>query len=184
MNEPMKEPMKDEPWSCEVRARDQVIRYRCEGTGRSLIALHPGRVDPVWEELLAALARSYRVVVPEPPPAKADVAAWLDAFLEGLGGSGIRIVAADRFCMPAFEVTLVAADQIGRLVLLPEGPGDGSSREAVVGGTVETELASARIPLLVAHRGLPVTALVERVTRFHGPVGAALQTATLAATPF
>jgi pimeloyl-ACP methyl ester carboxylesterase len=159
----MNNPALDQPWSCEVQARGQVIRYRCTGSGRPLLFLHCGSpLEGTYQELLAALERRHRVIVPEPPPADADLTAWLDAFLEGLGGTDVRILAIDRLCLPASELALTGPDDIARLVLIPAVPG----REPVLGDTVEAELARARVPFLVAHDGQPTAELVERVTRF------------------
>jgi hypothetical protein len=143
-----------------VRAHGQVIRYRCSGAGRPVLLLRSeGPTDVFGRGLLATLERSYRLIVPEPPPADADVTAWLAAFLEGLGCSGVRIVAADRFCLPAIE--LAEADQVARLVLLRNGGGS------------ETTLVDAGVPLLVARSGQPAAELLETVTRFLGAGGAA-----------
>jgi hypothetical protein len=161
----------DQPGSCEVRAHGQVIRYQCSGTGRPVILLRSeGPLAPSWGELLRELQRSYRMIVPEPPPPDSDVTGWLDAFLEGLGSSGVRILATDRFCLPAFELALGEGEQIARLVLMPEGPG----REIVLGGSVEAALARARVPLLLVHESQPAAELNARVTSFLGAAGAAL----------
>ena len=156
----------DQAWSCEVRARGQVIRYRSTGAGRPLLFLHSAAaVELAWRDLRSALERSYRVIVPEPPPADVDVTTWLDAFLEGLGGSGLRILAADRFRLPLLGLALAEAELIARLVFLLDGRGG----EVGLGGAVETAEALARIPLLVVPPGQQGAELIEQVSRFLRP---------------
>ena len=159
----MNNPVMDQPWSCEVRARGQVIRYRCAGTGRPVLFLHSGdAAHRPWPELLAALVKGHRVILPEPPPADADVTAWLDAFLEGLGSTGVRILAADRFCLPSLGLALAETDLISRLVFLADQRGD----EIGLQTAVETAEALARVPFLLVPPGPPTAELIERVTRF------------------
>src|SRR5687767_5076939 len=98
----MDKPWMDECRSCEVRAHGQLIRYRCTGAGRTVLVLRSaGPLPPGAREMLATLETSYRVIEPEPPGPDADVGAWLEAFLEGLGATGVRVIAADRFRLPA-----------------------------------------------------------------------------------
>src|SRR5687768_2937389 len=102
-------PRATESWA-EVRAHDQVIRYRRIGVGRPVLVLHsPDDPDPLWPELLDTLGASYRVIVPDAPERETDVTTWLTGFLEGLGAISVRIVASDRFCMPALELALLEA---------------------------------------------------------------------------
>src|SRR5687768_9062075 len=111
-----------ESWA-EVRAHDQVMRYRRTGAGRPVLVLRsPDDPDPLWPELLATLGASYRVIVPDPPEGDTDVATWLTSFLEGLGATSVRIVASDRFCMPAVELALLEAVGIVRMALVTDGP--------------------------------------------------------------
>src|SRR5688572_15098386 len=103
----------------EVRAHDRVTRYRRSGSGRPVLVLHsPDDPNPLWPELLEMLGNGYRVITPEPPAAGADLTAWLTGFLEGLGTSSVRIVAAHGFCMAALEVALLEAVGITRMVLI------------------------------------------------------------------
>src|SRR3712207_2802925 len=87
-------PRHAETWA-EVRARGHVMRYRRSGTGRTVVAFgstaHP---NPAWPELLDALGAGFRLIVPDPPAAEEDVPCWLSGFLEGLGVSNVRILAA------------------------------------------------------------------------------------------
>lgn len=147
----------------EVRANDRVVRYRRTGTGRTIVVLlSPNSRKPPWPELIEALGSRFRVIFPEPPAADPDVSDWLADFLEGLGTSNIGIVAADRFCMPTLELTLLGLDQVARVVLVPHGRG----WEQGVGGALEAATGQAVVPLIVVRDGQPVEEIVQRVTGF------------------
>ena len=164
----MNDPAMDQPWSCEVRARGQVIRYRSAGAGRPLLLLHSGAPpEPAGTELLSALERRYRVIVPEPPAPDVDVTSWLDAFLEGLGGSGLRVLAAGRFRVPALGLALAEPELIARLALLL----DGERGEIALGHAVENAEELARVPLLLVPPDLRGAALAEQVIGFLGTNG-------------
>jgi hypothetical protein len=154
-----------ESWA-EVRARDQVMRYRRVGVGRSVVLLLRScePAEPLWRELLEALSVDFRLIVPEQPAPGADVAGWLAGFLEGLGMSNVAVLAADRFCLPAVELALVQGDQLARIVLVPDGA-DASGRGPCC-GKLETALGQAALPLLVVHRGHPASEIVPLVTGF------------------
>jgi hypothetical protein len=151
-----------EEWA-EVRANDRVMRYRRGGTGRtSVILLATGRPLPPWPELFQALGSRFRVILPEPPEGDADIADWLADFLEGLGMSNVGLVAADRFCIPILELTLLGLDQVARIALLPHGGGE----EHGAGGALEAATGQALVPLIIVRDGQPVEEIVRRVTRF------------------
>ena len=115
-------PISSDPWA-EVRANDRVTRYRRIGTGRPVLVLHSGDDgSELWPGLLETLGGSYRLIVPEAPPADADVAGWVADFLEGLGTTSVRIVASGRFALPSLELTLIEAVAVPRLVLIADGP--------------------------------------------------------------
>ena len=154
-----------ESWA-EVRARDQVMRYRRSGVGRAVVLLLcPGESpEPFWPALLEALGADFRLIVPELPAADADVAGWLAGFLEGLGVSNVGVLAADRFCLPALELALLEGDQLTRIVLVSDGPG--GPRHPSGGGKLQTPLGQAALPLLVVHRGQPASEVVPLVTGF------------------
>ena len=155
-------PRAPEAWA-EVRANDRVMRYRRAGTGRAVIVLYsPSDPGPPWPELVEGLGEGFRLILPEPPDAEADIAEWLADFLEGLGMSNIGIVAADRFCVPTLELTLLGVDQVARIVLVPNGRGG----EAGLGGVLETATGQAVVPLLVVRNGHPVEEILPLVTRF------------------
>src|SRR5581483_12280075 len=92
----------------EVLAHDRVMRYRRFGAGPAVLLLGEPEADgALWPELHRVLAARFRLIVPELPDARTDVTAWLGDFLEGLGTSGVAIVAADPFCVPALELALL-----------------------------------------------------------------------------
>src|SRR5215208_2207648 len=104
----------------EVRAHDQVMRYRRAGAGRPLVVLRgTARPDDLWPEIVADLASRFRVVTPELPDDCDDIAAWFAAFLEGVGLNRVVLVAAEPCCLPALELTLLNGLQVERLVLVP-----------------------------------------------------------------
>ncbi len=147
----------------EVRAHDHVMRYRRSGAGRAVLVLRSGDgPEPLWPELVDALAARFRLIVPELPSAGADVAAWLTDFLEGLGTPGVAVVAADPFCIPALELALLDTDQVARMVLVPGG----QVEETGLDGALATTARGASVPLLVVRRGLPAGEALLLVTCF------------------
>ncbi|HEV7993727.1 MAG TPA: hypothetical protein VGP25_18010 [Gemmatimonadaceae bacterium] len=135
----------------EVRAHDQVMRYRRAGAGRPIVVLRSAPdSEPLWPELEEWLAGAFRVITPEIPRSGADVARWLGDFLEGVGLEHVTLVATEGYCLPALELALLGADQIERLVLVPAGYAD----ETGLAGTLATSLAGVAVPLLVVRRGL------------------------------
>jgi hypothetical protein len=149
-----------ESWA-EVRAHDQVFRYRRVGSGREVLLVLASVEQPelLWAELLEALSEGRRVILPEPPAAGTEVGCWLGDFLEGLGVSNVSIVAANRFCIPALELTFLGLEQIARVVLVLDAPGGGNE-------AVEAALRQAAVPLLVVHRGQPADEILRLVTDF------------------
>jgi hypothetical protein len=144
------------PW-CELRAHDRVIRYRCSGSGaeRSLLVLTPAEVSPYWAAVVAGLDGRFRVITPEAPPEATDLSAWLAALLEGLGTSVIRVVAGDRFHMPALEVANGEPDQVACVVLVSESAF--AALEAAQDG---------RVPVLHVHANEPPSTVGERLMDF------------------
>jgi hypothetical protein len=154
-----------ESWA-EVRAHDQVMRYRRSGVGRAvlLILRPPGKVQPLWPGLLELLGGRFRVIAPEAPVAEADAACWLGDFLEGLGMSNVSILATGCFCVPVLELALLESDQIARIALIPDGVGPELGR--VGRGRLETETRHLPVPLLVIRRGQPADEILPLVTDF------------------
>lgn len=154
-------PFPADTWA-EVRTRDRVMRYRRSGTGASVVLLQAaGEPDALWPELGDELASRFRLIVPDPPGAGTDVAGWLADFLEGLGLTGIAVIASSAFCIPALELALLGAGQVRRIVLVP----DGSAAETGLGGTLETTARDVA-ELLVVRRGSPSDDAVVLIGRF------------------
>jgi hypothetical protein len=154
-----------ESWA-EVHARDQVMRYRRSGVGRAILVVlrPPGSPQPLWPGLLETLGEQFRVIVPEPPAAESDAACWLGDFLEGLGMSGVSVLATGCLCIPALELALLESDQIARIVLVPDGVGrelGGMGR-----GALETDTRHLPVPLLVVRRGQSADETIPAVTGF------------------
>lgn len=149
----------------EVRARDSVMRYRRSGVGRTVLVLLPaaGEATALWPELLEELFERHRLIVPEMPEADdAHVAGWLQGFLEGLGVREVTVVAAAPFVVPAFELALCDADQVARLVLVPEGLGDPEGLD----GAIATRAREGTLPFLLVRRELPAETALPRILGF------------------
>lgn len=145
----------------EVRAHDQVMRYRRAGAGRPLVVLR-GAPDALWPELDADLATRFRVVTPELSDDGGDVAAWAGDFLEGVGLDRVTLLAAEPYCVAALELVLLDTYQVERLVLVPAG----SAGETGLDGTLATTLAGVGVPLLVVRRGLAAADALPLVRGF------------------
>ena len=147
----------------EVRAHDRVTRYRRAGTGRPVLVLHaPDDPNPLWPELLETLGNGYRVIVPEPPSAGADLTAWLTGFLEGLGTTSVRIVAAQPFCMAALELALLDAVGTTRIVLVANGPAAPDAPR----GFVRSAMGRTSVPVLMVRRGQSASEGVALIADF------------------
>jgi len=163
MSNPSTIPVRDETTWSEVRAHDHVMRYRRSGVGPAVLLLHPGEESgALWPELLHVLSSSFRVIVPDLPDDAGDAAAWLADLLEGLGFARVSVLAADGFCLPALELALLDADQVERVVLVP----DGHAGETGLDGALQTGARGPDVPLLVVRRGLPADEALPLVTRF------------------
>jgi pimeloyl-ACP methyl ester carboxylesterase len=147
----------------EVRAHDQVMRYRRAGAGRPLVVLRGvDDADALWPELDAELVSRFRVVTPALPADCADVAAWVTDFLEGLGLDRVAVLAAEPCCLSALELALLNAGQVERLVLVPAG----AVGENGLDGTLATTLAGVSVPLIVVRRGLPADVALPLLRQF------------------
>lgn len=151
-----------ETWA-EVRARDHVMRYRRSGAGPAVLLLgSPECPDLIWPELVAELRERFRLIVPELSAADGgNPTALLAAFLEGIGMASAAVVAVDTLCVAALELALRGGEQIGRLVLVPDGPVEDTGLE----GALATGNRQA-IPLLVVRRSLPASEAVPLITGF------------------
>ena len=149
----------------EVRAHDQVMRYRRAGTGRPLLVLRSSlQPHPLWAELDETLIGAFRVLTPDVPATGVDAAAWMRGFLEGVGLERVTIIADDSLCITALELALLNADQVERMVLVPAG----TASETGLDGTLATSLAGVAVPLLVVRRGLSASEAIPLLTQFLG----------------
>ena len=118
--------LQHESWS-EVRANDQVIRYRRSGVGRTVLVLRSvppdGRDDASVPALIAALGARFRLLMPELPAGDPNLTCRLALFLDGLGVADLAVLAFGDLCLPALELALLGRDQVARLALVTEGHG-------------------------------------------------------------
>jgi len=147
----------------EVRAHDQVMRYRRAGAGRPIVVLRGADVaDALWPELDAELVSRFRVLTPELPADCSDVAAWVADFLEGVGVDRAVVLAGEPCCLSALELALLGADQVERLILVPAG----AAGESGLDGVLATTLAGVSVPLIVVRRGLSAAAALPLLRSF------------------
>ena len=147
----------------ECRARGQIVRYRRFGAGRPLLLLHSAADSPpLWPEVLEILRSGFRLVVPDPPPRGTEAEAWLSALLDGLGLSGVTVVASDEFCIAALERALLEPDRVARVVMVVRGRGS----EAVVDGAIDSIPRLASVPLLVLRHDRAAAEVLPVVASF------------------
>lgn len=147
----------------ECRARGQIVRYRRSGAGRPLLLLHsPEQSPPLWPEVLEVFRSGFRLVVPDPPPGGTEAEAWLSALLDGLGLSGVTVVAFDEFCIAVLERALLEPDRVARVVMVVRGRGS----EAVVDGSIDSIPRLASVPLLVLRYDRPAAEVLPVMARF------------------
>lgn len=84
--------------------------YRLLGAGPPLLVL--GHVDGV-----EGYAGRFRVIVPEMPDSGDDLGAWLTGFLEGLGTTGVTVLAAEPYHAAARQLALTDPDRVARVHL-------------------------------------------------------------------
>jgi hypothetical protein len=102
--------------------------YRRAGRGDTIVALaaRDWRGAPA---LFPALAREFRLIVPEVdhPDAEAEerppFAAWLSAFLDGLGLAGVTLLADDRFAGAALASAVLEPARVARLAVVLDAEG-------------------------------------------------------------
>jgi hypothetical protein len=157
MQNPLASPsplLSQDGWA-EVRARDQVVRYRRSGTGRPTLLLYSRSDEGLWPELIDALAAGYRLIVPTPPTPGTDLESWLAALIDGLGVPNLSVIATEGFGLAPLDAILGRCDQIARIVLV---------------ANTNTPAADAigETPLLVLRRDRPVHDILPTVLRFLG----------------
>lgn len=145
----------------EVRVGDSVTKYLRAGTGRPVLLL--GRFDApyaAWPGLTAELAANFRLVAPQLPAGRDDFAAWVRAFLDGLGLLRVSIVATDEVGVAAIAFALLENERVDRLVLLSTD----RSGEGVLFGGIDDPLRESPMPFVVIHRddaGDPPAAVIS-----------------------
>ena len=103
----------------EVRVGDHVIRYVRRGSGSSVVVVGAdAQANPLWRPLIEILAANHRLVVPQPPPADADVGSWLREFIEGTGLTSIVLIAGGASAAAALELATSDDVTVRKLVLL------------------------------------------------------------------
>ena len=140
-----------EGW-CEVRAHQRVVRYRRIGDGAApmLLLLDGGFPIAFWPDLARALATSFRVVVPDLSSGRNDAATVMRCLLDGLGASGVAVIASGPYCGVAVALAAGDEEQVGSLVLVSD---DDIPNESPV-------------PLLVLSGHLSLDGALVRIHRF------------------
>jgi pimeloyl-ACP methyl ester carboxylesterase len=147
----------------EVRAHDQVMRYRRAGSGRPLLVLRTGVAgDSLWHELDDRLPQCFRVLTPDTTTSNGSTALWLRGFLEGIGVERTSVLATGDLCMAALELALMDGDRIERLALVPPG----GVPEPGLDGALATSMLGITVPLLVVRRGVPSSEALPQLMRF------------------
>jgi pimeloyl-ACP methyl ester carboxylesterase len=113
---------------CELG--DRYLAYLDEGEGEPLVLLHGMPTwGLVWEPVLAALARSYRVLVPDLlgygwsdkrdgfDRSVARQAAWMDAWLAAIGVRRAHLVGHDIGGAVALRMAIVGRERVAHLVV-------------------------------------------------------------------
>ena len=97
--------------------------YQRAGRGDTIVAL----VARDWrgaDALFPALARDFRLIIPELDDPNADTGkrlpfgVWLSAFLDGLGLSHVTLLADERFGGPALGSAMIDPLRVARLVVV------------------------------------------------------------------
>jgi hypothetical protein len=154
--------LEPDAWA-ECRAHDSVMRYRRSGVGPAVLLLRAEHEpSPLWPELDHVLASNFRVILPAVSGSDMNIAACLGDFLEGIGVSGVAVIAAEPFCMPALELALRDVDQVSRVVLIPHGSAD----DAGLDGVLSTTARVGPVPLLVVRRDSPAAEALPLITRY------------------
>lgn len=151
----------------EVRAHEDVTRYRRSGAGPAVLLLDT-RDEPaaLWPELLRQLSDRFRFTLPEVPRGGELTTRWLAGFLEGLGGPPVAIIAVGGCTIPAFELAMRGSEQVSRVVLVPLEPGD-----ADPGEVMSARVPGSPVPMLVVRRLMPAPGAVPLIRGFLAEAG-------------
>ena len=82
--------------------------------------------------------------------------------MDGLGLSGVTVVASDEFCIAALERALLEPDRVARVIMVVRGRGS----EAVVDGSIDSIPRLASVALLVLRRDRPAAEALPGVASF------------------
>jgi pimeloyl-ACP methyl ester carboxylesterase len=116
------------PSYAQVHAGGACTAYLAAGSGRPVVILAPS-VDgiPPWPPIVHQLALACRVVAPVIPGdegrlwrRRVAVDRWLRSFLEGLGLTGVAVVAARRYHAEAMALAAREPDLVVGVALLGE----------------------------------------------------------------
>jgi pimeloyl-ACP methyl ester carboxylesterase len=137
---------------CEVRAHQRVIRYRRIGDGPApmLLLLDGSSLAAHWPELTQALAAGFRVVIPQLAGGVDDTPAVVRCLLDGLGASGVAVIATGLYSEVAMALATGDEEQVGSLVLVSD----------------EEIQSESPVPLLLLSRRLTLEAAFTRIHRF------------------
>jgi len=137
------------------------MRYRHSGAGPAVILLGAdagAASGDLWPELPGLLQQHYRVVIPQ-LPATGDVTENLECLLDGVGATGIGVIAGGPFIYPAMELAQSDSEYVSRLVLVA----DNNTGEHP---TASAETAALGVPLLVLSRRLSVSRALALLVPF------------------
>jgi hypothetical protein len=155
------EPAVPATWG-EVHAHERIMRYRHSGAGPAVLLLGAdvqGHSGDLWPELPALLQSHFRVVIPQLPSDIDEVARSLECLLDGVGATGIGLIAGGPYCQPAMDLATGGGEFVKRLVLV----GLDNTAELKVPGAAAN---SAAVPILVLSRRLSVAKAMARALPF------------------
>jgi hypothetical protein len=148
--------------SAEVRAHDRVVRYRRSGTrGPNLLLLAADSAADLWPEFPRLLSDRFRLFMPDLPQSGADATSSFRCLLDGLGATGVSVLAAGRYCDAALAVALAGDESVGRLVLVPE-----ITVDAEPDSEPEAAPRVATAPIYVLSRALPVDDAIAKAIAY------------------
>lgn len=132
----------------EVRVGDHVTRYVKRGTGSPpIVVVSAGPTpQPAWAALIEALGAKHRMVFPEPPPTNGEFTGWVRGFVEGVGLSGVVVLAGGLAYDAAAELTVADAFTFRGVVLVPGDDGRDRSGQPADGTTASSPSTLVVVP--------------------------------------